>query len=225
MDSERDDSTPRFAVGIDLGTTNCALSFVDRMKPGQPVSEILPLPQYDAPGVVGAHPTLPSFLYFLAEGDEHAIEGQHVQPWKGEAPSETRARVVAGVHARMRAREAPGRTIVSAKSWLASSGSSGSGLPTLDADQPILPWGSTDIPANEKVSPVDASAHYLLHLKNAWDRHQAEFEQSYRLEFQDVVVTVPASFDEVAQRLTLEAAERAGFGRRVRLLEEPQAAF
>ncbi len=226
MDNELSETEPRFAIGIDLGTTNCALAFVDRLKSGTASSEILPIPQYDSAGVLGSHATLPSFLYFLIPGEEHSFEAPRARPWQITTGTPVE-QVISGRHARTRAGEVPGRVIVSAKSWLGGSEASAlsSEIHGFDADQPILPWGSSDLQSAQKLSPVDAAAHYLLHLKSSWDQQKAQFEPAYLMELQDVVITVPASFDEVAQRLTLEAARRAGLGSRVRLLEEPQAAF
>ena len=144
---------------------------------------------------------LPSFLYLPGEADFPA--GSLALPWEP-APSR-----IAGELARKRGAENPVRLVSSAKSWLSHGAANRSGA--------ILPWGAP--PEVPKVSPLDASASYLAHLRDAWTQ-----QSGTRLEDEDVLLTVPASFDEEARVLTVRAAEEAGLAH-VTLLEEPQAAF
>lgn len=201
-------SSSRYTIGIDLGTSNCALSFIDlRENAGEP--RLLSIPQLETAESVNEHPILPSFLYFPTTEEERALPK--------EATVALRSRpVVAGRFARRQAAALPGRVIHSAKSWLCH--------PGVDREGPILPWQSEEVPAGSRFSPVEASAHYLAVLRSAWTAiHGSDPADAF--EKQDIVITVPASFDEAAQRLTLSAAALAGFPRNVRLLEEPQAAF
>ena len=200
---------PRYAVGIDLGTTNSALAYIDTADGGRHV-EIFAITQVTAPGETAALETLPSFHYEpgTAElGDEGGtpIELPWGAPWKGgEAPW------VVGAYARERGTRVPDRLVASAKSWLAHS--------RVDRQAGLLPLhGAPDL---RKISPVTASTRYLAHLRSAWD----DAFPDHPLADQDVVLTVPASFDEIARELTVEAARAAGL-ERVLLLEEPQAAF
>jgi molecular chaperone DnaK (HSP70) len=185
------------AVGIDLGTTHTVVAWADLDGSGAP--RVFPIPQLVAPAEIEARPLFPSCLYAPVPGEAVA------DPW-GEGPW------VSGELARRRGAEVPGRLVSSAKSWLCH--------PGVDRAAAILPWGAAeddgDLP---RISPIDASARYLGHVRRAWD---AAFPGD-PLARQEVVLTVPASFDEVARELTLEAALRAGLA--VRLLEEPQAAF
>jgi molecular chaperone DnaK (HSP70) len=192
---------PRFVVGIDLGTTNSALAYAELSDPERRVQQ-LPIEQLVQPGRVESRPGLPSFLYL---GGEHDVApGALALPW---APQRDYA---VGELAREQGARVPGRLVSSAKSWLCHGG--------VDREADILPW-SADADT-VKVSPVDASARYLEHLREVWNRHAPDAP----LQTQDVVLTVPASFDEVARELTVEAARRGGLPR-VILLEEPQAAF
>jgi molecular chaperone DnaK (HSP70) len=189
----------RYLVGIDLGTTNTACAYVDT-KAGRAI-RVFPVPQLVAPGKVDARETLPSCCYLAGAHD--LPPGSFDLPW---ASGRTEC---VGVLAREQGARVPGRLVASAKSWLCHGG--------VDRTAPILPWGGTeDVP---KLSPVDASARTLGHLRDAWD---ARFSEP--LAEQDVVLTVPASFDEVARELTLAAAGAAGLPHVV-LLEEPLAAF
>ncbi|HET9599425.1 MAG TPA: Hsp70 family protein [Anaeromyxobacteraceae bacterium] len=193
----------RYLVGVDLGTVNSALAYVDLAADGDPADHlrVLDIPQLVAPGEVGERRLLPSSAYLPAE---HELPGAARRlPW-GEPE------VVVGELARAQGARVPGRLVASAKSWLSH--------PRVDRTAPILPWGAPEgVP---RLSPVAASALYLGHLRGAWG---ARFPD-HPLAEQDVVLTVPASFDEVARELTLRAAHEAGLSR-VRLLEEPQAAF
>jgi molecular chaperone DnaK (HSP70) len=198
----------RYVVGIDLGTTNSALAFA---KLGGPADEPTPIHPLPIPQVIGANDVadrsvLPSFLYLPASKDFAA--GAIDLPW-----SKGVDRVV-GTFARDHGAKVPGRLVGSAKSWLSHSG--------VDRKSPILPWGAADEVA--KVSPVEASTAYLAHLRDAWNHAIAGKDALARLERQEVLLTVPASFDPVARDLTVEAARAAGL-ENVTLLEEPQAAF
>jgi molecular chaperone DnaK (HSP70) len=189
----------RYLVGIDLGTTNTACAYVDT-RAGRTI-EVFEIPQLVAPGEVRARPTLPSFLYLAGAHDLPA--GSLDLPW---APGRD---FCVGELAREQGARVPGRLVSSAKSWLCHGG--------VDRTAAILPWGAADdVP---RVTPVVASARILAHLREAWD---ASFSEP--LATQQVVLTVPASFDEVARELTLAAARDAGLPDVV-LLEEPQAAF
>jgi hypothetical protein len=192
----------RYVVGFDLGTTNSAVSYVDTDESPWRVRTFA-VPQLVAPGQVEARETLPSFLYQPAPG-ELAPDALRL-PWSREPPGHA-----VGFFARDHGAMVPGRLIASAKSWLCHSG--------VDRTAAILPWhGAADL---EPLSPIDASARYLEHVRGAWD---ARFPR-HPLAEQDFVLTLPASFDEVARELTVKAAARAGLPRVV-LIEEPQAAF
>ncbi|HLK12555.1 MAG TPA: Hsp70 family protein [Candidatus Binatia bacterium] len=197
-------SVPRFVVGIDLGTTNSVLAWVDTqgpdLDPEAPAIAVLPIPQLVKAGVVEPRDALPSFLYLPAEGEMDAKA--LALPWG--APEH-----VVGTLARARGAEVPGRVVASAKSWLCATGA--------DPSRPILPWNApADVP---RLSPVAAEAAYLAHLRAAWDAAMPA-----PLAAQEVYLAVPASFDAVARELTVRAAEAAGLGG-ARLIEEPQAAF
>ncbi len=195
----------RYAIGIDLGTTHSALSYVDlQASDGEKADQgVLGIPQLSAPGTVEALPLLPSFLY-LPHPDELA-PGELALPW-----TNGQAAPVVGEMARSRGASTPIRLVSSAKSWLSH--------PSVDRRAAILP---TDAPEEvERVSPLAASTRYLEHLKAAWNatHPDAPFER------QAVTVTIPASFDPAARELTAEAARSAGYGNPT-LLEEPQAAL
>ena len=194
----------RFVVGIDLGTTNTAVAFVDTDASRWRVADF-PVPQLVAPGEVDARPTLPSFHYDAAPSE--FAPGALNLPW--DAPGADPRHAV-GAFARDHGAAVPGRLVVSAKSWLSHSG--------VDRTAGLLPWhAAADVP---KLSPVDVSSRYLAHVRAAWDAAHPD----HPLAQQDVVLGVPASFDEVARELTVQAARQAGLVKFV-LLEEPQAAF
>ena len=195
----------RFSIGIDLGTTNCALAFVPLH--GEARSAIFGVPQWASLSAITESTALPSFLYLPEEAAAAQIQD-------GEAKSEE---WIVGLLARKKAAESPGRVVHSAKSWLCHH--------TSDRSARFLPWGSDDIARNRKISPVRASALILNHLKRAWNRRFADAGADFDFDRQEITVTVPASFDAAAQRLTLMAALEAGFPQTARLLEEPQAAF
>jgi len=197
---------PRYVIGIDLGTTNSALSYVEN-RPGAdpfalPKVELLGIPQLVNPSEMRDENLLPSFLYIPGATDFPA--GSIALPW------DPQPETVVGRLAQKRGIENAGRLVSSAKSWLSHGG--------VDRTAPILPFRAPEgVP---KYSPVEASRRYLDHLRHAWDSQMpdAPFTQ------QHVLVTVPASFDAVARDLTLKAAEQAGY-QNITLLEEPQAAF
>lgn len=191
-----------YIVGIDLGTSNCAVAFAHVAEGVSPAITDFPVPQLQRPGQVGAQPLLPSCLYL--PGQHELAAGATRLPWE-EAPP-----LVVGEFARWQGARVPGRLVSSAKSWLCHAG--------VDRGAAILPWGA---PAEvAKLSPTQASALLLSHLASAWNHaHPAA-----PLARQEVVITVPASFDEVARALTATAARQAGF-ETFTLVEEPQAAF
>src|SRR5215831_15039590 len=192
-----------FIVGIDLGTTNSALAYCLGASENSQI-EVNSLPQLVNPNEVAERTLLPSFLYLPGELDFPA--GSLQLPW------ESQPKFVIGELARKRGTENPSRLVASAKSWLSHA--------AVNRNAPILPWQAPD--EVTKVSPLEASAQYLRYLRTVWDtQHPGD---SSKLTRQDVLLTVPASFDEEARELTLHAAEQAGLGR-VTLLEEPQAAF
>ena len=188
-------------IGIDLGTTNSALAWTDARHP----IRVLDVPQLSEPGETRAFPTLPSFLYFPTDAEQRA--GIARLPWN-ESPG-----VVAGVFARDHGALVPARQVSSAKSWLVHA--------AVDRTAPLLPWGFEEGP---RVSPVEASALLLSHLRDAWNSTQASPAGTGSLERQQVVLTVPASFDEEARELTVQAARDAGLVD-VILIEEPVAAL
>ncbi len=192
----------KYVIGIDLGTTHTVVAYADTTQP-QPVIQPFAIEQLVARGEVVARPVLPSARYHPAEGELPA--GDLALPWASEESA------VVGAFALSLGSKVPGRLVTSAKSWLSHS--------AVDRTADILPWGASEESDVPKVSPVEASASFLRHLRADWDRR---FPKQPMHE-QEVVLTVPASFDEAARALTLDAAKRAGL--RVRLVEEPQAAF
>ena len=193
-------------VGIDLGTTNSALAYAEIRAGADPFApanvQLLPIPQLVNPAEVREESLLPSFLYLPGPSDFPA--GTLALPWDAERS------LVVGQLAQKRGVENAGRLVSSAKSWLSHSG--------VDRTAPVLPFHAPEGVA--KVSPVEASRRYLEHLREAWDARMPDA----KFAAQQVLVTVPASFDAVARELTLEAAKQAGYGN-ITLLEEPQAAF
>jgi molecular chaperone DnaK (HSP70) len=195
----------KYLVSIDLGTTNTVLAYAAQNKAQV---ELLAIEQLVAPGEVGSAPLLPSMRYHPL--DNELAPGELQLPWAFDDPAGVE-RVALGRLARMLGAQTPGRLVASAKSWLSHAG--------VDRMAPILPWGAEDADV-AKVSPVAASASYLAHLRAAWDKRFPKAP----LAKQQIVLTVPASFDEGARALTLEAARMAGLPE-LRLLEEPQAAL
>jgi molecular chaperone DnaK (HSP70) len=212
-DSDPMEAKPRYLIGIDLGTTNSALAYLDlqRHKPGArgtgpPPIQTFAIPQLVAPAEVADRPLLPSFLYL--PGPHDLPSGATALPWD---PGRNFA---VGEFARNHGARIPGRLVTSAKSWLCHAG--------VDRSSPLLPWSApADVP---RISPVEASMRYLRHMVEAWNYQMARDRPEDRLEKQTVVLTVPASFDDMARTLTVEAARKAGL-ENVTLLEEPQAAF
>jgi molecular chaperone DnaK (HSP70) len=205
----------RYVIGIDLGTTNSALAYAELdevRREGRPLIRAFPVPQLVSPGDVQPRGLLPSALYEPARFE--LPEGHDLLPWPQEPPPGDRPRNIIGEAARRLGAKTPIRLVESAKSWLCHGG--------VNRTAAILPWHAPEeVP---KISPIEASASYLAHLRAAWDHEIAKGDESKLFVAQEVVVTVPASFDEVARRLTLEAAKRAGYGE-VTLIEEPLAAF
>jgi molecular chaperone DnaK (HSP70) len=194
----------QYVVSIDLGTTNTVMAYAEV---GSAEIRLFDIDQLTAPGEIGAAALLPSLRYHPADGE--MADGDLQLPWQAEDVAGVR-QVVVGRLARKLGGQVPGRLVASAKSWLSH--------PQVDRMAAILPWGAEADVA--KVSPVAASASYLAHLRSAWNtRFPAQ-----PLEQQQIVLTIPASFDEGARALTLEAARMAGLPS-LRLLEEPQAAF
>ncbi|MGP6158761.1 MAG: DUF2934 domain-containing protein [Vulcanimicrobiaceae bacterium] len=193
----------RFSIGIDLGTTNSVLAFV--ALGGDAETQVLPIPQLDAPVNVAEVPTLPSFLYLPEKALANQLSYKNEGGW------------TIGRLARAKAAECPGRVAHSAKSWLCHNAA--------DRTAPFLPWGSEDVAREEKISPVRASALLLRYLRDAWNDRFAGAGADFAFDSQVITVTVPASFDAAAQHLTLAAADEAGFPESIALLEEPHAAF
>ena len=195
----------RYLVGIDLGTTNNALAFIDLDKPHLAI-QLFAIPQLSTLGKVDTLPTLPSFCYLSTQNEWP--KGTLKLPWKEEIS------LVVGQFAKIQGARVPTKLVQSAKSWL-------SNIAANRRDK-ILPLEAADI--QNRLSPVEASAQYLMHLRDAWNHSKAKGDTSCELEEQEIILTVPASFDEIARTLTIEAAHLAGL-RHVTLLEEPQAAF
>ena len=197
----------KYIVGIDLGTTNSALAFCDATALEEESRiELRNIPQLVNPNEVAERSLLPSFLYVPGEFDFPA--GSLALPWESEP------KFVIGELARKRGAENPNRLVASAKSWLSNAAA--------NRNAPILPWQAPDeVP---KLSPVEASSQFLQYLRTVWDSGEAGEHREHALAEQDVILTVPASFDEEARELTRRAAEQGGY-QQVTLLEEPQAAF
>jgi len=188
-----------FRIGIDLGTTHTVLAFAPI---GADDIQVFKVPQSIAAGELAPRPLLPSLRFHAAEGALAAADLS--LPWPSDEPA------ILGAFARELGQQTPGRLVASAKSWLSH--------PSIDRTAALLPWGAPDeVP---KVSPLEASASYLRHLRHAWDHAHP----GSPLAQQPTVLTVPASFDDGARQLTLQAAALAGLGA-VHLIEEPQAAF
>jgi len=197
----------KYIIGIDLGTTNSALACCDATAAeGKSQIEVRSIPQLVDPNEVAERTLLPSFLYIPGEFD--FPKGSLALPWEPEP------KLVIGELARKRGAESPNRLVASAKSWLSYA--------AVNRTAPILPWQAPEeVP---KLSPVEASSQFLQYLRTVWDSGEAGEQRQLALAEQDVLLTVPASFDEEARELTRHAAEQAGYDH-VTLLEEPQAAF
>ncbi|MBV9274688.1 MAG: Hsp70 family protein [Verrucomicrobia bacterium] len=194
----------KFSIGIDLGTTNCAMAFQALGGTNQR-SEAFLIPQWESATGFSEGYTLPSFLYLPTDQEttQMGAQGASAGEW------------VPGRFARKKAVESPGRVAHSVKSWLCHH--------AVDRSAAFLPWRSDEIAVEKRISPIRGSALLLEYLRVAWDARFAG--ESIRFNDQEITITVPASFDAAAQRLTLDAALAAGFPESVRLLEEPQAAF
>ncbi|MBU1170224.1 MAG: Hsp70 family protein [Proteobacteria bacterium] len=202
-------SDHRYIIGIDLGTTNSVVAYTE-IQPGKDDApreiRVFSIPQIVDEGSVADRDILPSFV-FLPESHDVA-KGGLALPWDVENI------LAVGEFARNRGEEIPMRLISSAKSWLCHT--------QVDRNKPILPWkGAEDL---SKLSPVEASAAILSHIRDAWNHAMAQDDELNAMEFQEIYLTVPASFDAVARELTVKAATLAGLDH-ITLLEEPQAAF
>ncbi len=204
----------KFVLGIDLGTTNCALAYAEVVPEGDEAKASAPLilniPQVVGAGECADRPVLPSFLYIPRDGEfqEEALD----LPWT--APVEGKLPWLVGTFARDYGAKVPGRLVSSAKSWLSHG--------VVDRSSGILP---TTAPEDlQKISPVQASATYLAHLRDAWNQFSAANDLHAVFEDQEIFLTVPASFDTVARDLTIQAARQIG-AKHLTILEEPQAAF
>jgi len=201
-------SDPVYIIGIDLGTTNSIVAYTDAdiQKGKKPQINIFEIPQLVDAGVVEKRNILPSFIFVPGEYD---VSKESLSlPWEEDS------RLAVGEFARDRGEEIPQHLISSAKSWLCST--------TIDRNKPILPWeGPKEL---SKLSPVEACSVILRHIRDAWNHTMALEDEKLKMENQDILLTVPASFDAVARELTVKAAQMAGLTH-VTLLEEPQAAF
>ena len=197
----------RYLIGIDLGTTNSVVAYMDSQEApdAEPPIHVFSIPQLVSRGEVGTLPALPSFLYFPTKDELSA--GAVSATWDEDPP------MVTGLLAREMGALVPSRQVSSAKSWLS--------YPGVDRRAGILPAQAE--PPQPMISPVEASARYLMHLRDAWNGAMGTAAET-RFEQQDIVLTVPASFDEDARELTVEAARRAKL-ENLTLLEEPLAAF
>jgi len=194
----------RFSLGIDLGTSNSAVAVADL---DSDQTRIVEITQVLGPNQLGETPTLSSALY--VPHCEEFPKGSFPLPWNDAGET-----AIVGQFAREHGALVPDRLVTSAKSWLSN--------PHIDPKQRILPWRSEI--AEEKLSPLECSRRYLHHLKDAFLYAERTQGRDWDLSEAQIVLTVPASFDEVARSLTAEAAKAAGLGD-VTLLEEPQAAF
>ena len=213
--------TATYSIGLDLGTSHCALAYKSLASSPELKPQILTIAQWESDTTWVERPLLPSWYYLPTKseikrglfGRPDAVGAPSVETLSG-GSGQVQVGVVGGL-ARSRAVHQPQRVIHSAKSWLVAS--------HVDRRGQLLPWGSDEIVGSERKSPVEVAAAYLGALRDQWNRNfpEAPFEKQY------LTLTVPASFDEVAQRLTLEALDACtgGTHRRVKLLEEPQAAF
>jgi molecular chaperone DnaK (HSP70) len=188
-------NTARYIIGIDLGTTNSAVTYIDTHEHDIILHSLL-IPQNISANEISKFKTLPSFVYFPIKNSD---EGEELSD-----------KPLVGVYSREQSLLQPDRVIASSKSWLCHN--------KVDRRSGILPWhGAEDI---EPITPVEASSLLLQHMKNSWNQQFTKDDFSN----QQIIITVPASFDETARALTAEAIEMAGI-KNVALLEEPQSAF
>ncbi|HEY1097550.1 MAG TPA: Hsp70 family protein [Myxococcota bacterium] len=203
------------SIGIDLGTTNTVVAIADTggetataKKAGAAVVDFA-IVQLVAAGEVAALPALPSAVYLPASGE--LTDDALALPWSSSSSSSSSSSLPVGQLARQQGTKVPGRVITSAKSWLS--------VANADRTGAILPWAVDDT-SLQRLSPVDVQTRLLRHVHDALVHggHDVDGDDT------DVTITIPASFDEVARGLTLQAAQAAGFVD-ARLIEEPQAAF
>ena len=199
-------ATATYVVGIDLGTSNTVAASASLSDASAGIA-LLQIAQRTAPDEIASQSLLPSVRYHAAVGELGDAAWQ--KPWPAMDANADKPAVI-GRWARDLGAAVPARLVASAKSWLSHQG--------VDRNAAILPWGAPE--DVHKISPVAASASYLAHVKAAWDTTHRDAP----LDKQIVVLTVPASFDEGARALTLQAAQLAGLPQ-VHLLEEPKAAF
>lgn len=193
----------RYSVGIDLGTTHCVLSYVDlSIDEDEITQQVMAIPQLVSPGNVEEKQQLPSFLYLAHEAE--IAEGSTTLPWVAKPD------YLVGEIARNLGSKTPIRLVASAKSWLCHAG--------VDCKEPILPSEAPEEVG--RVSPFQATKAYLQHIKDAWENQHPNAP----LDQQDLIITVPASFDPAARELTSEAARSIGLNHAL-LLEEPQSAL
>jgi len=199
---------PVYIIGIDLGTTNSVVAYTEAdTEMGRPFNiRLFEVPQIIDAGVVEKRRMLPSFI--LVPGEHDVSETAMALPWQDKCP------LAVGEFAKNRGVELPNRLIASSKSWLCHT--------MVDRNKPILPWEGPE--EKSKKSPVEASAAILQHIRDAWNHTMAADDETLKMENQEILLTVPASFDAVARELTVKAAEMSGLVN-ITLLEEPQAAF
>ena len=195
----------QYIIGIDLGTTNVAVSYLNAEEAEEAVPELFAIIQITDQGERDKRATLPSFLYL--PDDKEVSKKALDLPWAAERD------YCVGAFARKNAQLLPGKVISSAKSWLCAQ--------NVDPDSKILPWNHED--PSRKISPVTATQRFLEHLRDAWNDSIGADDAKAKFQKQDIVLTVPASFDAVARDMTMQAAKKARL--EVTLLEEPQAAF
>ncbi len=195
----------QYIIGIDLGTTNIAVSYLKAEEAEEAVPELFAIIQITDQGERDQRATLPSFLYL--PDDKEVSKKALDLPWAAERD------YCVGAFARKNAQLLPGKVISSAKSWLCAQ--------NVDPDSKTLPWNHED--PSRKISPVTATQRFLEHLRDAWNDSIGADDAKAKFQKQDIVLTVPASFDAVARDMTMQAAKKARL--EVTLLEEPQAAF
>lgn len=204
----------RYIIGIDLGTTSCALSYIDTLELDKGV-RVLDIPQWESEGALLAADNLPSFCYLPPKNA--CKKGEFVLPFVSYSEDQIESKVI-GSYARKQMVLTPDRVIHAAKSWLCHRG--------VDSHERFLPWHSDTLIGDQRLSPIQVSSFFLKHLKAVWDDKIADANDAYEFNRQRIVITVPASFDELASQYTLSAAQIAAYNmENVTLLEEPLAAF
>ena len=198
----------RYHIGIDLGTTNCALAYFDLWQQKGPYE--FEISQWQSLTGLFKQKTLPSFCYFPTKGEKnrHPV----TPPFQSEPLS-----VILGAYAKDKTKTQPGRVIHSAKSWLCH--------PYADGEAKLLPWHSQEILGTDRLSPLEVSSLYLRHLKDYWNQTIGLEGEGLQFENQLVTIGIPASFDEHAHFLTQKASRLAGYPEGTRFIEEPVAAF